>query len=84
MNVFYLILIAGLLATAVLASDCPEDPCKNNKVCVRNVGSTECVHPAKKDKACSKKPGRKGVYESQPPCADGLKCDTSLTVPVCK
>ncbi|GFU44270.1 hypothetical protein NPIL_542401 [Nephila pilipes] len=84
MNFLYLILIVCLMATAVSAADCPETPCKHDKVCVQSLGSTSCVRPAKESKACSKSPGRKGVYDSQPPCEDGLKCDTKPTVPVCK
>ncbi|GFQ76911.1 hypothetical protein TNCT_257631 [Trichonephila clavata] len=73
-----------MIATAVFAADCPETPCKHEKVCVREQGSNFCVHPAEKDKACTKESKKNGVYENQPPCDAGLTCDTSLTVPVCK
>ncbi|GFX99207.1 hypothetical protein TNCV_2493881 [Trichonephila clavipes] len=80
MKFFLVLIVVCLIATAVFAADCPETPCKHGKVCVREQGSNFCVHPAAKDKACSDESKKNGVYENQPPCDDGLTCDTSLTV----
>ncbi|GFU34059.1 hypothetical protein NPIL_570571 [Nephila pilipes] len=84
MKILYCTLIFCLIANAVSSDDCPKTPCPSGEYCVRTLGSTSCVRPAKKKHMCSSEPGREEVYDMLPPCNPGLTCDTQLTVAVCK
>ncbi|GFU48948.1 hypothetical protein NPIL_126811 [Nephila pilipes] len=84
MKFLYVLLTLCLFAMTVNAADCPAKPCRQGKFCVRVLGSTSCVHPAKYKNACSSEPGRGNVYDLVPPCQSGLTCDTTKTIPVCQ
>ncbi|GFR33570.1 hypothetical protein TNCT_428571 [Trichonephila clavata] len=84
MRVLCTIFVVCLIVAAVNAGDCPDKSCPDGQSCVRVLGSNYCVKDAKQGRACSDQPGSNGVYDMVPPCASGLTCDTSKTIPTCK
>ncbi|GFV02473.1 hypothetical protein TNCV_1024011 [Trichonephila clavipes] len=84
MKVLCTIFIVCLIVAAVNAGDCPNNPCPDGQYCVRVLGTRNCVKAGKQGRACSDEPGSNGVYDMVPPCATGLTCDTSKTIPTCQ